>query len=63
MPVIKEDGRVWICGDYWLMVNRVSRLESYPIPRIEELYLCIGGRGDSFHEIGPETCISAACAR
>lgn len=32
-----------ICGDYKLTANRVIRLESYPIPRIEELFASLFG--------------------
>ena len=38
MTVVKPDGQVRICGDYRLTVNRASRLEAYPIPRIDELF-------------------------
>ena len=37
VPVLKRDGTVCICGDYKLTVNKAARLDSYPIPRIEDL--------------------------
>eukprot|EP00731_Ephydatia_muelleri_P006940 Em0003g1188a len=43
VPVVKQDGSVWICGDYKLTANRVITLESYPIPRIEELFASLSG--------------------
>ena len=38
VPVLKVDGKVRVCGDYKLTVNRVSPLEQYPIPMLE--YVC-----------------------
>ncbi|KAL5497071.1 hypothetical protein EMCRGX_G013467 [Ephydatia muelleri] len=43
VPVVKQDGSVQICGDYKLTANRVITLESYPIPRIEELFASLSG--------------------
>ena len=43
VPIVKEDGQVQICGDYRLTVNRASELESYPIPRINELFASMTG--------------------
>ena len=31
VPVLQADGKVRVCGDYKLRVNRVSHLEQYPI--------------------------------
>ena len=35
--VLKADGKVLVCGDYKLTVNRVSHLEQYPIPTLDDL--------------------------
>ncbi|KAL6461145.1 hypothetical protein MHYP_G00311110 [Metynnis hypsauchen] len=43
VPVLKPDNSVRICGDYKLTVNRVSKLEQYPIPRIEDLFEKLAG--------------------
>lgn len=37
VPVLKQDGTVRICGDYKCTVNQVSKLDSYPNPKIEDL--------------------------
>ena len=38
VPVVKSNGKVRICGDYRLTVNQVLRCDTYPIPRIEDLF-------------------------
>lgn len=47
---MKSDGRVRICGDYKITVNRAARLEKYPIPRIEELFASLAG-GKAFTKL------------
>ena len=42
VPVLKPDGTVRICGDYKVTVNQESRLEQYPIPRLEDLLVKLG---------------------
>ena len=42
VPVLKEDGSVRICGDYRLTVNRATKLNNYPVPRIEDLFATLG---------------------
>ena len=37
MPVLNADGKVGVCGDHKLTVNRVSHLEQYPIPTLDDL--------------------------
>ncbi len=50
MPVLKEDGTVRICGDYKLTINKASKLEAYPLPRIEDLFTSFTG-GKSFTKL------------
>ena len=50
VPVIKSDGRIRICGDYKITVNRAAKLEKYPIPRIEELFASLAG-GKAFTKL------------
>ena len=37
MPALKPNKTVCICGDFKLTVDPVSRLDRYPIPKIEDL--------------------------
>ena len=44
VPVIKSDGKsVRICGDFKLTVNQASKLDRYPIPRINDLFATLAG--------------------
>ena len=52
VPIVKEDGTVRICGDYKLTVNQASKLESYPVPRVEDLFASLSG-GRLFSKIDP----------
>lgn len=38
VPVVKSDGSLRICGDYSVTVNAVSKLDSYPLPRVDDLF-------------------------
>ena len=43
VPIVKEDGTVRICGVYKLTVNQASKLELYPVPRVEDLFASLSG--------------------
>ncbi|XP_021364454.1 uncharacterized protein K02A2.6-like [Mizuhopecten yessoensis] len=43
VPIVKNDGSIRICGDYKTTVNGVSKLDNYPIPKIEDLYATLSG--------------------
>ena len=44
VPIVKSGKKsVRICGDFSLTVNRVSKLDKYPIPKIEDLFAQLSG--------------------
>ena len=44
IPIVKSEKKsVHICGDFSLTVNRVSKLDKYPIPKIEDLFAQLSG--------------------
>ena len=43
VPVIKQNGGVRLCGDYKLTVNQASPVDSYPLPRVDELLASLSG--------------------
>ena len=44
IPVLKSDkASVRICGDFKLTINQASKLDWYPIPRIEDLFAKLAG--------------------
>ena len=50
VPVLKKDSTVRICGDYKLSVNQASKIDSYPLPRIDDLFASLAG-GKSFTKL------------
>lgn len=50
VPVLKPDDTASLCGDYKLTVNQLSKLEQYPIPRIEDLFASLAG-GQKFTKL------------
>jgi hypothetical protein len=50
VPVVKHDGSIRICGDYKLTVNQVAQTDTYPLPRIEDLFASLSG-GKSFTKL------------
>ena len=45
-----KDGTVGVSGNYKLTVNKLSKLDGYPIPNIDDLYTKLAG-GQSFTEL------------
>ena len=43
VPIVKEDGSVCICDDYKIAANKVSKLDNYPIPKSEDLFITLNG--------------------
>uniref|UniRef100_A0A1X7USV9 Peptidase A2 domain-containing protein n=1 Tax=Amphimedon queenslandica TaxID=400682 RepID=A0A1X7USV9_AMPQE len=53
VPVVKSDGSIRICGDYRVTVNAVAKLESYPLPKVEDLFAALLGVYYSLNWIFP----------
>ena len=43
VPVLKKDGSIRICGDYKVTINQASQVDSYPLPRIDDLFASLAG--------------------
>ena len=50
VPVLKRDKSIRICGDFKKTVNRVTKLDKYPIPKIEDLMATLAG-GKTFTKL------------
>ena len=50
VPVMKSDKSIRICGDFKQTINKVSKLERYSIPRINDLFATLSG-GTSFSKL------------
>ena len=50
VPVLKGDKSVRICGDFKMTVNQASKLDRYPIPRVEDLLATLAG-GKTFTKL------------
>ncbi|XP_037555143.1 uncharacterized protein K02A2.6-like [Dermacentor silvarum] len=43
VPVLKKDGKIRLCGDFKVTVNRAAGIEMYPVPRVEEIWAQLAG--------------------
>ena len=51
VPIVKADKKsVRICGDFKVTVNRAASVETYPLPRVEDLYAKLSG-GQKFSKL------------
>ena len=50
VPVVKKDGSIRICGDYKVTINKAAKVDSYPLPRIEDLFATLG-RGKTYTKL------------
>ena len=51
VALLKSDKqRVWICGDFKQTINKVAKLDRYPIPRVQDLFAKVGG-GKTFTKL------------
>ena len=51
VPVLKQDkSSVRICGDFRVTVNPVSKLDAYPIPKVEDIFATLS-KGKFFSKL------------
>ena len=50
VPIIKKDGSVRLCGDYKVTVNQATEIDTYPLPRIEDMLVSLAG-GTAFSKL------------
>ena len=43
VPVVKPDGSLRICGDYKVTINQAAKPDTYPLPKIEDLFTSLSG--------------------
>ena len=43
VPVVKRDGAICVCGNYKLTANLASKLDTYPLPRIDNIFAQLSG--------------------
>ena len=41
--IVKHDGYARICGYYKVTVNKAAKIDAYPLPRIEDLFVLLNG--------------------
>ena len=39
VPVMKPDNSIRICGDYKTTINKASKLDTYPLPKVDDLFI------------------------
>lgn len=50
VPVVKPTGKLRLCGDYKVTVNKVINLDTYPLPLVDEIFASLSG-GVSFTKL------------
>ena len=51
VPVLKHNGSIRFCGDYRVTINQASKVDTYPLPRVEDLFAAMSG-GKVFSRAG-----------
>ena len=51
LPILKPDNSIPIYGDYKSTVNQVAKLDSFPIPKVDDILATLG-EGKKFTKLG-----------
>ena len=43
VPVVKQNGTIRLCGDYRITVNQATKVDTYPLPKVEDLFAAMSG--------------------
>ena len=60
VPVVKSNNKIRLCGDYKLTVNRAARLDTYPIPTLDDLFSRLAG-GKIFSKLDMSQAYAQLC--
>ena len=60
VPVLKPNGKIRFCGDYKLTVNWVAKLDTYPIPTLDDLLSSFAG-GKIFYKLDMSQAFGQLC--
>ena len=43
VPVVKPNGKIYLCGDFKVTVNKFLKVNKYTLPKIEDILATLGG--------------------
>ena len=60
VPVLKSDNSIRVCGDYKITVNRAAHLDTYPIPKVQDLFANLA-EGNIFSKLDMSQAYAQLC--
>ena len=58
--MLKPNGKIRLCGNYKLTVNRAAKLDTYPIPTLDDLFSGLAG-GKVFSKLDMNQAYAQLC--